>query len=469
MSENVELESIWPDFVKSADFKLIKTFPKDAIKEMLEVFFKQMSILGEDKIADWDVQNIKLSLGNLVNANSQDDSFEGKEDLVTSFLTLRCFLEFAGKDSRFNFSTDDLDMFIADLSEDEGINDLNGDKDDILKDYNEDNIDKKIEARDISKKWEDEYLASSNWKKRSVKVDEKIVNRTLIYLSRFSFDQYQKTPLEWTKESIEGIMTGRLVEDGFYDEAEYKEVVPVMSDLLDVVAAKGLLDKARANDYKKYMAAIEPKMLAMSQDPQNFSEQKIVILEQIRRGISTEDEVALDDFFNEMYRYGGVYELSGEVPPKRYDPSFSDDSEMFKFMLKSHDPDSTRKYLQKKHLKRNDTAQWSRKRAIANHKLGLKLSGSLLIKRKQYDFLKNASELIIFEDVTKIVDDFFAQYLETPLQWTVESWTKYSPQFKQERPFTGVKLLDCMLSMLTDKGDMTAETAQEIMKVVGDK
>ena len=76
--------------------------------------------------------------------------------------------------------------------------------------------------------------------------------------------------------------------------------------LLTYVSQQGWLNEQRADKFKKYLAASEPKMVELSKDPQNFSDSKILTLKMLERGIDLEDKAAVQRYIDEINKQGGI-------------------------------------------------------------------------------------------------------------------------------------------------------------------
>ncbi|MFD1124080.1 hypothetical protein ACFQ22_01715 [Lentilactobacillus raoultii] len=88
------------------------------------------------------------------------------------------------------------------------------------------------------------------------------------------YGEYRRTPSRWTKKALKGVLTGYLVKDASIRPVEYSQVGAILKTFMTFAAKNRFVSEKIAERMKRAIDEIEPKMIQLGSDKQNFSEDK---------------------------------------------------------------------------------------------------------------------------------------------------------------------------------------------------
>src|SRR5699024_5485884 len=94
----------------------------------------------------------------------------------------------------------------------------------------------------------------------------KNLTNAMLILTNFAYVDYRTTPSEWTEDSVQNTLLGRVINDDYFEQADYKLLVPALSEFLKYVSSRVWIAKDKIDKYQQYLTEIKPFVIKSSED-----------------------------------------------------------------------------------------------------------------------------------------------------------------------------------------------------------
>ena len=294
------------EFLQSPESEDIEMYQLGLIKEAVQGFGQMMDQTGYHDPKSWDEDMIVELFFTLIE-QAENDNSEQSSDMLSMVLDIMSnWLKFLASKNLLAISRTELDEALQELKEPIEMSEEDTYEQPNLPHWQEHTANDIDSYTDM---WVTSYVKSNDWKKRQKGVTKDLLEVVLSSLTQIAYNEYRKTPKTWTKEAFEGILTGYFVSHIGLETEEYPLVVPALSGLLNYVAKQGWLNEKKAATYIRQLKDIEPEMIELAKNSNNFGPAKLVIDKMQEQGIDPEDEAAVQKFIEELNANGGIDSL----------------------------------------------------------------------------------------------------------------------------------------------------------------
>ncbi|WP_334352570.1 hypothetical protein [Companilactobacillus sp. HBUAS56257] len=439
------LSDITADFLKSDEYLNLSNQAKVNARNMIKSIGDTAGYSGNGDYTKWDEDFIVPFV--LAMIKELGDGNQYSLDLFDlTFETLQAVLYFLAKTKQIKVSVAKLDkifdMLKATFSLKEATNFIHepDDQNPYLPQW------QPWVAESVSKyvlEWLHFYEESAAWKNRPQGVDEAYIETLMRAMTEFAYNVYRKTPKNWTKTAICGVMENQLVAKLDFSADEYKLVVPAMTAMLNFLSMRGFVNSKKVENYKRYFAAGEKAMLEAAKDPGNFDPAKLIYQEMKRRGLDPNDQKTVEKFLQELDAKG-VDMLSS----------------LFSKSMEE---------IADEHISSRNNHRWSRKQFDRIERNGIKDGIRLWLDRDKYKLVpKHLKAIDAIALVVSLETRIYSRTLEIPKNWSVETWQMIADSFDASmvREKTIVKTLT---QFKVSEKVITQKQADELLTVFEEK
>lgn len=481
----MDINALTNDFTKTHYFKQADIFPKSMIVDSIKGFYQVLVEEHGSNSHKWTGQQIYEVFHELLMVSRADHDQDSDSLANLIYEANSSFFEYLAESGKLQLSADDMGKLLTRF-ENENYKLLVPDSDDFplgsetmfddpgLPQWRE------YVARDIDNyvtQWLEAYFESPQWQRQQHHLAKDVLELIVSTMAEKIYDDHRKTPKSWTKKAMRVVMCIYLVGNTDLSEKDYQYLVPEVSQFLDYVAKRGWLNDKKAANYQRYMTAIEPEMVAMSLDEDNFGPAKTISLEMRRQGIDVNDQAAVDKFIQELNAQGGVdalydddddYFKDGDDPLEDDDPSeILDDPQQLAAVAKIYDPDPQQQYLNEDHLTEFDGRKWRKKVAIEVHQQAVEFGLRLWLTKKDVALKNQMDAALVGGLVCEFVDVMYAQHLQKPSEWTAESWYEFGDWLRQNskvdnRNINPADVLAELATVVGEAGIISTQRAQQL-------
>lgn len=480
----MDINALINDFTKTVYFKQLDMYPKKIVIDSIKGFYQvNVEENGRD-IRKWTGQQIYDVFSAFLETSQGDPD----SDLIVPLVydSNSTFFEYLAKQGKLRLSSPEMVKLLAQF-EDENLQLLTPGSDNLpIVDSETIFQDSGLPewrgyvAHDINnyvQQWLQAYFESPEWQRKQHQVDQDILELIVSTLAEKIYDYHRKTPKTWTKKALRDVMCTYLVSNVDLSDEDYQYLVPEVSQFLDYVAKRGWLNDKKAANYQRYMAAIEPDMLEVSQDETNFGPSKTIALEMRRQGIDINDRAAVDKFIQELNAQGGIdalYDNNDDYFKDDDEPLEGDDSseildnpQQLAAVAKIYDPDPQQQYLNEDHLTEFNGRKWRKKIAIEVHQQAVEFGLRLWLTKKNVALENKMDAALVGGLVCEFVDVMYAQHLQKPSEWTPESWYEFGDWLRQnskagKRDINPTDVLAELATVVGEAGIISTQRAQQL-------
>ncbi|AUI72337.1 hypothetical protein COSHB9_11460 [Companilactobacillus alimentarius] len=265
MANKKKLEDIIPQFLESPECKALHDYSREMIVRTIKMISEVTDNSDLGDYSKWDEEFIVSLVMSMVDEFDEGDAHSFAM-IITIYDVIKAVLKYLATNKEIPVTSKKVDQLLTALETKIGLNGEFPEKKMAKPEHNDPNLPKWSQhiADDIasySDKWVDSYIQSPDWKKRQKGVTEDFLDLIMSALTEFAYDIYRKTPKSWTKKAMTEIMQMEFIDNLELSKADYQLIVPALSDLFDFVAKKGWLKEQKAQSYKRFLIAGEPKML----------------------------------------------------------------------------------------------------------------------------------------------------------------------------------------------------------------
>ena len=469
------LSDITTDFLKSDEYLNLSNQAKVNARNMIKSIGDTAAYAGHGDYTKWDENFIIPFIIGMIKELGDGDQYS-LSLLDLTFETLQRVLYFLAKTQQIKVSVatlNDIFEMIAkrfSVAETESFIPEPDDQNPYLPQW------QPWVAESVSKyvlEWLHFYEESAAWKNRPQGVDKAYIETLMKAMTEFAYNIYRKTPKNWTKTAICGVMEKQLVAKLDFSADEYKLVVPAMTAMLNFLGMRGFVNSKKVENYKRYFAAGEKAMLEATKDPGNFDAAKVIYQEMERRGIDPNDQKAVEKFLQEVSANGGVDSL---LPKEAVDKHNFTEEEM-RFVLKNPEHldmlsnlfSNSMEEIADEHISSRDNYRWSRKQFDRIERNGIKDGIRLWLDRDKYRLVpKHLKAIDAIALVVSLETRIYSRTLEIPKNWSVETWQMIADSFDASmiREKTIVKAL---IQFKVSEKVITQKHADELLTVFEEK
>ncbi|MQS76202.1 hypothetical protein [Companilactobacillus halodurans] len=266
MADTRKLEDIIPEFLESSECKQLHDYSREMIVRGIKMISAVTDNSDFGDYTKWDEEFIVSLIMSMVDELDEGD-VKSFRMVTTIYDIIKAVLNYLAANKKISVSSKKLKQLLNVLEVKIGLNGKFPEAQMAKPDHNNPNLPRWSQhiADNIASyadKWVETYVQSPEWKKRPEGVTADFLDLIMSALTEFGYNIYRKTPKSWTRKAVTEIMQMEFVENLDLAEDDYKKIVPALSGLFDFVAQKGWLKEKKAESYKRFLIAGEPKMLA---------------------------------------------------------------------------------------------------------------------------------------------------------------------------------------------------------------
>lgn len=482
---NSDVMKYYQLFMRSKFSGLVRDYSEAQIDLTIKTFNRMASSFMGKSMSRWQGQQIYDFLGQLVMTADEENSPESEDALFDTYAILSEFLRFLADYGALRLNLEDMDDLLLQFEAESGLEgpsstpqkqtppEVNNDP--TLPEWRE------YVAEDIKNYvdiWLDRYVQSSMWPQRTTAIDANTLQLIVSTLAEKIYDFERKTPKTWTKRALKSVLTGYMVSNVNLDADDYKTLAPSVADFFDFVARHGWINVKRAADYRRFLLAIEPEMLAAAANDQNYGPAKKLANALRAAGIDVTDDAAVKKFINQLNIQGGIDALDNMVPEEAMGDRIASEVQQalnnprkLRELATKYDLDKLERFLQAQHLPESKPYNWRRERAIDVHQQAVTLGLQLWATNAQAVVDKGEDVLGCLQLVTEFADVMYAQHLLTPESWTTDAlrdfgqWERdYSKQ--NNRGLKQVAILTALLKMMGEIGPLNHTMSVKLIAAI---
>ncbi|KRM78026.1 hypothetical protein [Secundilactobacillus collinoides] len=313
-------------------------------------------------------------------------------------------------------------------------------------DYIAADIDKYVTA------WVSTFFDSQEWQSVSKMTTQENASRYIKEMTRAAYDEYHRTPKNWTIAVIKAVLTDHFVHQFIIQPAQYQEIGPVLEAFFSFAKRAGYLRSVNADRTIKAIKEVEETMVVAGQNRQKYSETKKMWLDAASAGIDKRDRKETEAFI-------GAWVENQQA--RRAGESRSYERDLVYF----NDGD----YLTMPHDQSTGQLHWTKAVATRTHGDLSRYAWYLWSLPENQDLHEQINEADFVDFITFFGDAMYAQFLETPKRWQPDDvriiWSGYDPTSDPESFALLRESLKRLVTYLDTEGKLAKQLGPEIKAV----